>query len=125
MKYRLKVTEVDAVFWDGVNREPVYEALENALRFAILKEIEYAERDGGTSPAHVSDWRELVRFTADEESGEQYDNYNLLRLWHVGCGGPEVSPGDWLAWVWDDLLGDFMFVGMDDAGFRSAYEVPE
>lgn len=125
MKYRLKVAEVDAVFWDGVNREPVYEALEDVLREVLRKEIEYSRQHSDHRMPDEESWRELVRFTADEESGERYDDYNLLRLWHVGCGGPEVSPGDWLAWVWDDLLGDFMFTAMDDAGFRSAYEVPQ
>jgi hypothetical protein len=124
VKARLKVTEIDCVFWDGVNREPVCEALEPVLRGVIEKECE-SLREHFPDPQrsyHPDDaWRDLVRFTADEESGEKYDDYNMVKLWF--CGGPEVSPGHWLTWSWDEEIEDWSWDYLSDVEFHKIFSL--
>lgn len=110
MKARLKNSEIDCVFWDGVHREPVYEALESILR---------AE----AGPNNAGHWREFLTFSADEESGEKWDDYNMVKLW--GCGGPEVDPGNWLTWTWYAKGGFWTWGVLSDGSFRDEYEVDE
>lgn len=124
MKAKVKESTVDCFFWDGVNREPVYEALESVLRAQQIRDTAYMREYYPEHPsAQITEtgWREYVRFTADEESGEQYDDYNMVKLWW--CGGPEVSPDNWLVWFWDPIDLDWSFEILTDQEFHALYDL--
>lgn len=101
MKYTMKDPTVDAVFWDGKNRESVYEFFRPFLE-----------------PQYGAQWREYIQFSADEESGVKYDDYNMVK-WE-GCGGPEVDPGRWIVSTVDPESGDREYTTWRDTEFQAS-----
>jgi hypothetical protein len=87
-----KQPEIQAVQWRGDNRDEV-------IRF--FKGIGQDPNEGP--------W-----FSADEETGKPYDNYNIVKA--GGCGSLEVSP-DW----WIVLEGQKLDM-FHDADFREIFE---
>ena len=108
MKYKMKVTEVDAVLWTGTNRDEV-----RAFMAPFLLKYENGQDLG-------------PYFSADEESGEKYDDYNTVQFyWGDDI---EVYPGCWIVFTED--LGsppnepDWDVSVECDALFRLQFEVP-
>lgn len=92
-RYQLVPWPVDAIQWTGENRDD------------IKAFLDYLDDPG-------------VHFTADEESGERFDNYNMV-LFYAWGDDQEVDPGQWIV----------VHIGVEDSGevmqdeeFRLNYE---
>lgn len=94
-EYEMINPKIQAVRWDGINREPI-------IRF--VKEVLGEDED-------------FIRFTADEETGEKYDNYNMVKFFD-GCDGLTADPGQWITYrEGSDECGN-MYVEEFQAEFR-------